>query len=146
MIAYTDGTSLMVTYTPCDTENGMPEDLANARSRLAVESRMSPLFVHDPRRGATLADRFCLDDNPDPQGVDHSGADHSDERGRVQVKTLPLTPADFAIGEQRFAKQFRGWPPTRRRRRWRSRTTSNMTAPSAGAASRSCTPPTATGT
>ncbi len=108
MIAYTDGTSLMVTYTPCDTENGMPEDLANARSRLAVESRLSPLFVHDPRRGETLAERFCLDDNPDPQGLWITRAlTYSDERGRVQVKNLPLTPADFAIGEQRFAKQFR---------------------------------------
>lgn len=51
MLGYHDGAALMVTYAPCDTENGMAEDLANARSRLAVESRMSPLFVHDPRRG-----------------------------------------------------------------------------------------------
>ena len=37
----------------------------NRRARLAVESRMYPLFVHDPRKGATLAARFSPDGNPD---------------------------------------------------------------------------------
>ncbi len=108
LLGFTDGAGLMITYAPCDTENGMAEDLANARSRLAVESRVSPLFVHDPRRGATLAERFSLDGNPDPDGLWVTMTlTHRDERGRLQLLEQPLTPADFAIGEQRFAKQFR---------------------------------------
>jgi pyruvate-ferredoxin/flavodoxin oxidoreductase len=108
MFGYNDGASLMVTYAPCDTENGMAEDLANARSRMAVESRMSPLFVHDPRRGETLAERFSLDGNPDSdQPWTTTTIDYLDETRTLQLLTVPLTPADFALGEVRFAKQFR---------------------------------------
>ncbi len=107
MLGYTGGAALMDVYTPCGTENGIPEDLSNKRSRLAVESRVSPLFVHDPRRGRTLAERFSLDGNPD---VDKpwttSTLQHVDADGQVQLLTTPLTPAEFALGETRFKKQF----------------------------------------
>jgi pyruvate-ferredoxin/flavodoxin oxidoreductase len=108
LIGYSEGAALMIAYAPCDTENGMAEDLANARSRLAVESRMHPLFVHDPRKGATLAERFSLDGNPEPDGLwTETSLTYRDERGQLQLLTIPLTPADFALGEVRFAKQFR---------------------------------------
>ncbi|HEY3337884.1 MAG TPA: 2-oxoacid:acceptor oxidoreductase family protein [Propionicimonas sp.] len=108
LIGYNEGAALMIAYTPCDTENGMPEDLANARSRLAVESRVNPLFVHDPRRGDTLAERFSLDGNPEPDGLwTETTLTYRDDRGQLQLLTMPLTPADFAIGEVRFARQFR---------------------------------------
>ncbi len=108
LIGYNDGAGLMIAYAPCDTENGMPEDLANARSRLAVESRVSPLFVHDPRKGATIAERFSLDGNPEPDGLwTETTLTYRDDRGQLQLMTMPLTPAEFAIGEVRFRKQFR---------------------------------------
>ncbi len=107
MLEFNSGAALMVTHTPCDTENGMPEDLANARSRLAVESRISPLFVHDPRRGETLAERFSLDGNPEPDRLwNTTTLTYRDDQGRVQLLSMPVTPAEFAIGELRFAKQF----------------------------------------
>jgi pyruvate-ferredoxin/flavodoxin oxidoreductase len=108
LIGYSEGAGLMIAYAPCDTENGMAEDLANARSRLAVESRMHPLFVHDPRKGSTLAERFSLDGNPEPDRLwTETALTYRDERGQLQLLTIPLTPADFALGEVRFAKQFR---------------------------------------
>lgn len=108
MIDFDSGASLMVTYTPCDTENGMAEDLGNARSRLAVDCRIAPLFIHDPRRGSSFAERFSLDGNPDPDADWAMGTlTYRDATGRTQLLTQPLTPADFAVGEQRFAKQFR---------------------------------------
>ena len=55
----------MDVYTPCGGEQGISESSSNARARLAVESRMHPLFVHDPRSGSTLHDWFSLDGNPD---------------------------------------------------------------------------------
>jgi len=107
MLEFNSGAALMVTHTPCDTENGMPENLANARSRLAVDSRMSPLFVHDPRKGETLSERFSLEGNPEPEDLwTTTTLTYRDEQGRAQLLTIPLTPADFAIGEARFAKQF----------------------------------------
>ena len=108
LLGYSDGSALMDVYTPCGTENGIAEDLSNARSRLAVESRMAPVFVHDPRRGSTLAERFALDGNPDPDKTwTTSTLEYLDESGSLQLMTTPLTPAEFALGEVRFKKQFR---------------------------------------
>jgi pyruvate-ferredoxin/flavodoxin oxidoreductase len=108
MLGYKDGAAVMDVYTPCGTENGVAEDLSNARSRLAVESRMAPLFVHDPRRGATLPERFSLDGNPAPDQLWTTRTlQHRDEAGQLALMETPLTPADFALGEVRFAKQFK---------------------------------------
>jgi pyruvate-ferredoxin/flavodoxin oxidoreductase len=108
MLTWTGGAAVMEVYTPCGTENGLREDLSNAHSRLAVESRMSPLFVHDPRRGTTLPERFSLDGNPDPDALwTTSTVEHVDANGNLQLLSTPLTPAEFALGEVRFAKQFR---------------------------------------
>ena len=108
MLAYTNGTAILETYTPCGFEQGFADDQSNARSRLAVRSRMSPLFVHDPTAGSTLAERISLDGNPE---IDKPWATqtlrYTDAAGATQVMTLPLTPADFAYGEVRFARHFR---------------------------------------
>ncbi|MDR3202717.1 MAG: 4Fe-4S binding protein, partial [Bifidobacteriaceae bacterium] len=112
LLGYKDGAALMVAYTPCGTENGFAEDLSATRSRLAVQSRMSPVFVHDPRGGQTLPERFSLDGNPDPDKTwTTSTLQYVDPDGQVQLLTTPLTPAEFALGEVRFAKQFRKLRP-----------------------------------
>ena len=55
-----------------------------------------------------MSTRFSLEGNPEPTGLWVTTAlTYRDERGRVQVLNQPFTPADFAIGEGRFAKQFR---------------------------------------
>ena len=108
MLAFADGAALMDVYTPCGTENGIQEDLSNARSRLAVESRMAPLFVHDPRKGSTLSERFSLDGNPDvDKAWTTSTLEYVGPDGSAQLMTTPLTPAEFALGEVRFKKQFK---------------------------------------
>ncbi len=100
--------AVMDVYTPCGSEHGVPESSSNARARLAVESRMHPLFVHDPRDGDTLRERFSLDGNPDVGSTwTTSTLQYVDDDGRVQLMTTPLTPAEFALGEVRFRKQFR---------------------------------------
>ncbi len=107
MLTYTDGPSVMDVYTPCQGENGIADNMANRRGRLAVESRMAPLFVHDPRKGEVLHDWFDLDGNPDPDKTwtTHT-LEYTDDQGRLALLEVPLTPADFALGEARFAKQF----------------------------------------
>lgn len=107
-LEYTDGPALLDVYTPCQSEQGIADDQSANRGRLAVRSRMSPLFVHDPRRGDTMAERLTLDGNPD---VNADWATHKLQYvaadGSLQLLTLPLTPADFALGEVRFRTQFR---------------------------------------
>jgi pyruvate-ferredoxin/flavodoxin oxidoreductase len=100
--------AVMDVYTPCGSEHGVSESSSNARSRLAVESRMHPLFVHDPRRGSTLHDWFSLDGNPDVDKTwTTSTIEYVDDEGNVALLSTPLTPAEFALGETRFKKQFR---------------------------------------
>ena len=61
-LEYTDGPALLDVYTPCQSEQGIADDQSANRGRLAVRSRMSPLFVHDPRRGDTMAERLTLEE------------------------------------------------------------------------------------
>ncbi|MEZ5116105.1 MAG: 2-oxoacid:acceptor oxidoreductase family protein [Candidatus Nanopelagicales bacterium] len=100
--------AVMDVYTPCGGEHGVSEASSNLRARLAVESRMHPLFVHDPRNGETLHDWFSLDGNPDVDKTwTTSTIEYVDDSGALHLMTTPLTPAEFALGEVRFKKQFR---------------------------------------
>jgi pyruvate-ferredoxin/flavodoxin oxidoreductase len=107
---YTASPAVIDVYTPCQAEHGIADAAASRRSRLAVESRMNPVFVHDPRRGPTLHSRFSLDGNP---SVDSDWASTTltyVEDGQTRLMEVPLTPADFAREETRFKKQFRKLP------------------------------------
>ncbi len=58
------GPAVLVVYTPCQPEHGIPDDASARQSRRAVDSRAFPLFSYDPRRGETLAERLSLTGNP----------------------------------------------------------------------------------
>jgi pyruvate-ferredoxin/flavodoxin oxidoreductase len=104
---HNDSPAVLDVYTPCQGEQGIADPQASRHARLAVESRMSPLFVHDPRRGADLHSRFSLDGNPDPDKDWTTNTIEYVEDGATKLMEAPLTPADFALSEGRFRKQFR---------------------------------------
>nr|MDJ0806312.1 2-oxoacid:acceptor oxidoreductase family protein [Gammaproteobacteria bacterium] len=105
---YNESPAVFDTYTACMPEHGIADDASNRHARLAVESRMSPVFVHDPRKGDTLAERFSLEGNPDI-GKDWTKGtlEYLDDDGKAQLMEIPLTPADFGINEGRFKKHFK---------------------------------------
>jgi pyruvate-ferredoxin/flavodoxin oxidoreductase len=107
-LTYNESPAVLDTYTTCQSEHGIADDAGNRRATLAVQSRMSPVFVHDPRKGDTLAERFSLEGNPEI-GKDWvtTRLEYVDESGEAQLMELPLTPADFAVEEGRFKKHFR---------------------------------------
>ncbi len=107
-LTYNESPALFDTYTTCQSEHGIADDAGSRRATLAVESRMSPVFVHDPRRGDTLAERFSLDGNPEI-GKDWitTSLEYVDQDGNAQLMEIPFTPADFALDEGRFKKHFR---------------------------------------
>jgi len=112
MLQFESGAALLIVNTPCSTENGFAEELSNKRSRLAVESRMTPLFIHDPSAGLTLNERFSLEGNPDIDALwTTSTVQYVDDNGQVALLSTPLTPAEFALGEVRFSKQFKPLKP-----------------------------------
>lgn len=104
----TDATAVLDVYTPCQPEHGIADAASNTQARLAVESRMNPVFVHDPRRGVSLRERFSIEGNPDPDRTwTTTSIEYIDENGQLQLMAMPLTPAHFALSENRFKKQFR---------------------------------------
>jgi pyruvate-ferredoxin/flavodoxin oxidoreductase len=108
---YSSSPAVLDVYTPCQAEHGIADAAASQRARLAVESRMNPVFVHDPRRGNDLYGRFSLEGNPE---LDHDWATTSleyVEDGATKLMEMPLTPATFAQEETRFKKQFRKLAP-----------------------------------
>ena len=104
---YNESPAIFNTYTACMPEHGIGDDAGNRHARLAVESRMSPMYVHDPRKGDTLAERFSLEGNPDiGQDWTTGTLEYLDDDGNIQLKEIPLTPADFGVKEGRFKKHF----------------------------------------
>ncbi len=89
------GPAVIVAYTPCMPEHGIPDDAATRQAKLAVDSRAFPLFTYDPRRGATLAERLSLQGNPAPKD------DWAALPNGEQVDFLT-----FARSEGRFAPHF----------------------------------------
>ena len=107
-LTYTYSPAVLDVYTPCQGEHGVADNVSARQSRLAVESRMNPVFVHDPRRGKTLHDWFSLEGNPDPEQTwTTTTIEYLDDNDQLQLMSVPLTPANFALTEIRFKKQFR---------------------------------------
>ncbi len=107
-LTYDGAPAVMDVYTPCQSEHGIADAAASAAGRLAVESRMNPVFVHDPRRGSTLHEWFDLEGNPDPDKTWATMTlEYVDDAGQLQLIECPLTAAHFALNEGRFRKSFR---------------------------------------
>jgi pyruvate/2-oxoacid:ferredoxin oxidoreductase beta subunit len=58
------GPAVVVAYTACMPEHGIPDDAGVRQAKLAVDSRAFPLFTFDPRRGESIAERLSLQGNP----------------------------------------------------------------------------------
>jgi pyruvate/2-oxoacid:ferredoxin oxidoreductase beta subunit/Pyruvate/2-oxoacid:ferredoxin oxidoreductase delta subunit len=91
-----DGPAVVNTYTTCQPEHGVGDDVSRRQSKLAVESRAFPVFIYDPRQGDTIRQRLSLQGNP---------------AQKEDWYTIPKTGETidfitFARTEGRFAKQF----------------------------------------
>jgi len=99
-------------YAVCPPEHGVGDDVAEERSKLAVESRAYPLFKYNPDKGNTFKECSTLEGNP---ALDDDWPiytlKYTDEKGQENSFSVPMTFADFAFGEGRFAKHFRKAPP-----------------------------------
>lgn len=104
--------ALFNVYAVCPPEHGVGDDKSVDQSKLAVESRAYPLFRFDPDAGTTFAQCVSLAGNPAPSADWPSyKLKYLDDNGQPQRMDLPVTFADFAATEARFAKHFRQAPP-----------------------------------
>jgi pyruvate-ferredoxin/flavodoxin oxidoreductase len=103
--------ALFNVYAVCPPEHGVGDNSAVAQSKMAVESRAFPLFRFDPDAGITFSECVTLEGNPslDFDWPEYK-LDYKDEAGDQQSMILPMTFADFALTEGRFAKQFKKAP------------------------------------
>jgi pyruvate-ferredoxin/flavodoxin oxidoreductase len=104
--------ALFNVYAVCPPEHGVGDDSAVAQSKMAVESRAFPLFRYNPDLGVTFSECASLEGNPalDADWPSYN-LEYVDESGSRKMMTLPMTFADFALSEGRFAKQFKKAPP-----------------------------------
>jgi len=91
-----DGPALIQVYAPSPTRHGFASEQTRAQAQLATRSRAMPLFRYDPKADGVFGSRISLDGNPVPNETLVSDADT--ERF--------VTPADWALGQQRFASYF----------------------------------------
>jgi pyruvate-ferredoxin/flavodoxin oxidoreductase len=94
-------------YAACQPEHGIGDDQSHQRSKIAVESRAYPIFRYDPDQGDLPSDCFDLEGNPDMDQDWPTYTLRYVEGGREKTMELPMTFADFAVGEVRFRKHFR---------------------------------------
>jgi len=98
-------------YSPCQAEHGLPDSGSANAAKLALESRAFPFLVYDPDAGDTFADRIDLTDNPavadtwPTYELTYTVGDGDD--AEEKTLTLPLTIADWAASEPRFARHFK---------------------------------------
>jgi len=99
-------------YAVCPPEHGVGDDKSVDQSKLAVEGRAYPLFKYDPDAGVTFSECVSLEGNPSME-TDWPvyTLEYKDAEGNAQKMELPMTFADFAATEARFAKQFKKAPP-----------------------------------
>jgi pyruvate-ferredoxin/flavodoxin oxidoreductase len=99
--------SIFILNSPCPREWGIAQDSAPEAARLALESRAVPNLVFDPDLGTTFSECLDLEGNPSPTDTWTSyDLVHVDEEGLEQKMTLPLTIADWALGEARFRDHY----------------------------------------
>lgn len=89
------GPALLQVHAPSPSRHGFPADATLERARMAVEARVLPLFRYDPRADGVFGSRIDLGGNPAPG-----------EPWSVLHDAPALTPADWALGERRFAHLF----------------------------------------
>lgn len=95
-----DGPALIHVHAPSPGRHGFRAAELFERARAAVASRAFPLFVFDPSREGVFGSRLELDANPDAGAL------------WVQEAAGVSTPADWALGERRFAHAFAPLAPS----------------------------------
>lgn len=91
-----DGPAIVSTYTTCQPEHGVADDMARHQSKLAVDSRAFPMFIYDPRNGDTIKERLSLQGNPAVK----------EDWYTIRKTGETIDFLTFARSEGRFAKQF----------------------------------------
>jgi pyruvate-ferredoxin/flavodoxin oxidoreductase len=94
------GTAFFQSYTTCQPEHGVGDNMSADQAKLVRDARGMPEFVYNPRRGETSQEAFDLKGNPTPER----------DWWRTKYTTgeeYDFTVAHWAITEGRFRKHVK---------------------------------------
>ncbi|MGB5335504.1 MAG: 4Fe-4S binding protein, partial [Woeseiaceae bacterium] len=90
------GPALIQAYAPSPSQHGFPSEQSIQQAELAVSCRVTPLYRYDPTGEGVFGSRISLAGNPQSAELLAVGSDVD----------RPLTPADWALGQERFRHAF----------------------------------------
>jgi pyruvate-ferredoxin/flavodoxin oxidoreductase len=95
------GTAFFQSYTTCQPEHGVGDNMSADQAKLARDSRSMPEFVFNPRRGETSQESFDLKGNPTPE------RDWWRAKYKSTGEEYNFTVAHWALTEGRFRKHVK---------------------------------------
>ncbi len=95
------GTAFFQSYTTCQPEHGVGDNMSADQAKLVRDARGMPEFVFNPRRGETSQEAFDLKGNPTPE------RDWWRTKCAVNGEEYDFTVAHWAATEGRFRKHVK---------------------------------------
>ena len=95
------GSAFIQSFTTCQPEHGVADNLSTVQANRARDSRSMPQFVYDPTLGETYQEALSLRGNPNPSRDWYHAVSKSSRREFV------YTVAHWAATEARFRRHFR---------------------------------------
>jgi pyruvate-ferredoxin/flavodoxin oxidoreductase len=95
------GTSFIQSFTTCQPEHGVPDDMSSTQARRVRDSRGVPQFVFNPQNGETYTEAMELKGNP------NADLDWARVNSKARGKGALYTVAHWATTEARFRKHLK---------------------------------------
>jgi pyruvate-ferredoxin/flavodoxin oxidoreductase len=95
------GTAFFQSYTTCQPEHGVPDNMSADQAKLVRDSRGMPEFVFNPRNGETSQEAFDLKGNP------NTNRDWWRTKYASSGQEYNFTVAHWALTEGRFRKHVK---------------------------------------
>jgi pyruvate-ferredoxin/flavodoxin oxidoreductase len=95
------GTAFFQSYTTCQPEHGVGDNMSADQAKMVRDSRGMPEFVFNPRKGETLQEAFDLKGNPTPE------RDWWRTKYKSTGEEYNFSVAHWALTEGRFRKHVK---------------------------------------
>jgi len=93
------GTAYIQSFTTCQPEHGVADDMATEHAKMARDSRGLPEFIYDPQQGESYDESISLKGNP---SIDRDWW----EKRTKSAGQFKFTVANWAAKEPRFRRHF----------------------------------------
>ena len=93
------GTAYIQSFTTCQPEHGVADDMATEHAKMARDSRGMPEFIYDPQKGESYDESISLKGNP---SIDRDWW----EKRTKSAGQFKFTVANWAVQEPRFRRHF----------------------------------------